>query len=227
MALINKRNETFIKECETIGIVPCNVSRRNKKLIPNDTTAFIIWNLPAIKTCPFATEHCKKACYARKAEQAYPDCLPSRERNFKESLSDDFVIRMAYTILKIRKGTRKQNVIVRIHESGDFYNKAYTEKWLRIIDMCKDEDITFIAYTKSFPYFDGAALAESFALRASVWDDTKTEHLETIKRNGWSIYTAIDKFTDADAFEHCHCEDCAGCGKCWNINIKDIRCEIH
>lgn len=159
MALKNKTNDAFIKNCESIGITPCNVSRQNKKLVPNETTAFIIWNLPSIKTCPFATEHCKASCYARKAEKAYPNCLPSRERNFAESLKDDFVIRMAYTILKIRKGTRKQNVIVRIHESGDFYNKTYAEKWMRIIEMCKGENITFIAYTKSFPYFDGATLA--------------------------------------------------------------------
>lgn len=203
------------------------VSRQNKKLVPNETTAFIIWNLPAIKTCPYACPHCKAACYAIKAEKAYPDCLPSRERHFKDSLSADFVYNMACTILKIASGTNKQQIIVRIHESGDFYNKAYAEKWLSIMDLCKvDSRIKFIAYTKSFPYFDGVTLPKNFAFRASVWDDTKPQFLEMINRNGWNIYTAVEKFQKGDSFTRCRCSDCATCKKCWQ-NYKDIRCEIH
>ena len=203
------------------------VSRQNKKLVPNETTAFIIWNLPAIKTCPYACPHCKAACYAIKAEKAYPDCLPSREKHFKDSLSTDFVYNMACTILKIASGTNKQQIIVRIHESGDFYNKAYAEKWLSIMDLCKvDSRIKFIAYTKSFPYFDGVTLPKNFAFRASVWDDTKPQFLEMINRNGWNIYTAVEKFQKGDNFTRCRCSDCATCKKCWQ-NYKDIRCEIH
>ena len=203
------------------------VSRQNKKLVPNEKTAFIIWNLPAIKTCPYACPNCKAACYARKAEQAYPDCLPARERNFKDSLKADFVDRMTKTILTIAKGTRKQEIIVRIHESGDFYNKEYTDKWLAIMDNCKiDKRIKFIAYTKSFPYFDGVKLPKNFSLRASVWNDTKPEMLEIIRRNNWNIYTAVEKFETGDKFTRCRCSDCATCGKCWK-NYKDIRCEIH
>lgn len=169
---IKKEIELKIKDLQANGAYELNVSRQNKKLVPNKKTAFIIWNLPSIVTCPYATPNCKKYCYARKAEIAYPNCLPSRERNFQESIKADFVTNMTYTILKIAKGTRKQEIIVRIHESGDFYNKAYTEKWLRIIERCKvDSRIKFIAYTKSFPYFDGIDLKThypSFSLRASV-----------------------------------------------------------
>lgn len=225
--LKTEQNKRTLEQLTACGYTACNVSRSNKKLVPNEDTAFIIWNLPAIKTCPYATEHCKNACYARKAEQAYPDVLPARSRNFAESLNDDFTNRMLYTILKIRKGCRKNNLIVRIHESGDFYNKAYAEKWLRIANSCIGEDITFIAYTKSFKYFDGVAISANFSLRASIWDDTKADQLEIMNRNGWNIYTAIERFTDSDNFTQCRCEDCATCGHCWNINIKDIRCEIH
>ena len=56
------------------------VSRRNKKLIPNAHTKFMIWSIPAIKTCPGACAACKKCCYARTSEKAYPDVLPSREK---------------------------------------------------------------------------------------------------------------------------------------------------
>ena len=91
----------------------------------------------------------------------------------------DFVARMIYTILYIAAHTNKEKIIVRIHESGDFYNKAYVNKWLEIMDFCMiDKRIKFIAYTKSFPYFDGLELPGNFAFRASIWDDTKPEFLE-------------------------------------------------
>lgn len=219
--------KSFIAACKARNVLRVNVSRENKKLVPSGDIAFIIWNLPAIITCPHATEHCKAACYALKAERAYPDCLPSRERNFQASRADDFAIRVAYTILSIAAGTRKKKIIVRIHESGDFYNREYVKKWLAVMEMCKGANITFIAYTKSFPFFDGVALPENFALRASIWDDTTEKALDTIERNSWNIYTAVERFTSSDTFHQCRCSDCATCGKCWDNSVHDIRCEIH
>ncbi len=205
----------------------CNVSRGNKKLISNDETLFLVWNLPSKITCPNKTHHCSIACYAIKAELAYPDCLPSRIRNLKESVQADFIERMEYTILKAMHYDRKnRKIVVRIHESGDFYNEQYAEKWLQIASDLKGENVVFICYTKSFAFFDGKELPKNFRLRASVWDDTKKEDLETIDRNGWNIYTAVEKFQTGDTFTRCRCSDCATCGKCWK-NYKDIRCEIH
>lgn len=204
-----------------------NVSRQNKKLVPNKETAFIIWNLPAVITCPYRTKECEKFCYAKKAEKAYPTVLPSRERNFAESKKAEFAANMTETILQIARGTKKKNIIVRIHESGDFYSQSYVNAWLEIMDNCKaDKRIKFIAYTKSFKYFDGVKLPKNFSLRASIWNDTKPEQLEIVKRNNWNIYTAVESFKVGDSFTRCRCKDCATCGKCWK-NYKDIRCEIH
>lgn len=204
------------------------VSRQNLKLKPSEDTGFIIWNLPAMTTCPYRTGHCSKDCYALKAERMYKAVLPSRQRNMEISLADDFVERMTKTIRHILKTGRKPYLIVRIHESGDFYNEEYADKWLEIMRNCRDlPEIKFIAYTKSFPYFDGLELPENFSLRASVWDDTPQWALDMIKKNDWPIYTAVEKFTDSDTFTHCRCEDCATCGQCWNNSIKEIACEIH
>lgn len=206
---------------------PLTVSHSNKKLKPTDTLKFIIWNLPAIVTCPFRTPHCEAKCYAIKAERVYKDCLPSRKTHFMESREADFVDRMVLTILQYALRNKESQIIVRIHESGDFYNQAYTDKWLRIMDICKFmPNVKFICYTKSFPYFDGKKLPKNLAFRASVWDDTPEKDLETIRRNGWAIYTAVDKFQKGDKFTRCRCSDCANCKKCWQ-KWKDIRCEIH
>ena len=204
-----------------------NVSDGNKKLVSNAETRFIVWNLPARITCPFATDMCKIACYAVKAEYAYPSVKPSRQRNFDAARNPAFSDNMTYTIQKIAAGTKKRHIIVRIHESGDFFNQEYANAWLNVMRNCAgDKRIKFIAYTKSFKYFDGKKLPKNFSLRASVWADTAPDQLETIRRNGWNIYTAVEQFQPGDKFTRCRCKDCATCKKCWQ-GYKDIRCEIH
>ena len=44
------------------------LQKGNRKL-PKTT---LIFNLPAIESCPASTEECRKWCYARKAERQYP-----------------------------------------------------------------------------------------------------------------------------------------------------------
>lgn len=225
--LKTKKMMALYQELKNANIEPLNVSNGNKKLISNENTRFIVWNLPAKITCPGKTHNCSIACYAIKAELAYPTCLPSRIRNLKDSVKEDFTTRMIYTILKVIANDRKnRKYVIRIHESGDFYNQAYALKWLTIADTLKTENVTFICYTKSFKFFDGKTLPKCFKLRASIWNDTPVEDLEIINRNGWNIYTAVKEFKTGDSFTRCRCSDCGTCQKCWR-NYRDIRCEIH
>ena len=224
--LKQKKHIELVKACKDRGVVAYATSNGNKKLVSNAETRFVIWNIPAVKTCPFRTAACESACYARKAEKVYPSVLPARERNFRDTLAPDFVERMTYTILAIRAKSNAKTVVVRIHESGDFYNREYAEMWLAIMENCKGESIKFIAYTKSVKYFDGVKLPRNFFLRASVWNDTTPENLEIVERNAWPIYTAVEKFEKGDTFTRCRCADCATCAKCWQA-FRDIRCEIH
>lgn len=210
-------------------------SNGNRKLKNTDKVKFLIWNIPAVKTCPFRTEHCEKSCYARKAERLYPQVLPSREANYSESLSPEFVNNMIYTIAveASKKSNKGKTIIVRIHESGDFYNEEYANKWLTIATQIGAiySNVTFMAYTKSLPYFNGKCIPENMVVRASVWDDTKVERLEEIKENAYPIYTAFSKVEMPESinngFTKCDCADCGNCGKCWDREIKKLACEIH
>ena len=100
-----------------------NVSRENKKLRPNSETAFIIWNLPARITCPYATEMCKAACYALKAEYAYPSVKPSRQRNFDAARDPAFTDNMTYTIKKIAAGTKNTILLCVYMKAATFSTK--------------------------------------------------------------------------------------------------------
>ena len=228
LSKVKQRDAILCHEYAQKGIQPItDLSRENKKLKPNEDTAFIIFNLPSRKTCPFRTGLCEESCYAVKAETAYPTVIPYRTRMLEISKQPDFVDRMTYSILLIAKGTNKKHIVVRVHESGDFYCQKYANDWIQIMLNCAhDKRIVFMAYTKSFPYFDGKKLPSNFRLRASIWADTSEEQKAIVVRNNWVIYTAVESFQTGDKFTRCRCADCATCAKCWH-KYKDIRCEIH
>lgn len=213
----------------------------NRKLKNTETVRFMIWNLPAVKTCPFRTELCERSCYARKAERVYPQVLPSRERNFADSLSSGFTDSMICTIedeITKKKYTGK-TVVFRIHESGDFYSPEYFEKWVDIARYFEGEyNIVFLAYTKSITYainsgYGLPGFPKNFVIRSSLWKDTKQDKIDLTQVYKLPIYTALtraemDAETDAGhTFTECRCSDCATCGKCWDASEKDIICEIH
>ena len=148
----------------------------NKKLQNTENVRFMIWNLPAVKTCPFRTPMCEKSCYARKAERMYPQVLPSREKNFNDSLENDFSENMIYTIetLLASRAYKGKTVYFRIHESGDFYSLEYVKKWIEVAKHFEnDAKIIFEAYTKSLSFIIAAgygtpAWPNNFIIRASV-----------------------------------------------------------
>lgn len=218
----------------------------NKKLVNNNSTRFIIWNLPAKITCPYATEHCKACCYAVKSEKAYPDVLPCRHKNLARSRKSNFSDCLTYSLYVelITKKYAGKNVVVRVHESGDFYNKAYVEAWLNAIKNIQSvlstlsiNSVVFMAYTKSIGFFPSEEVIEkeypTLVIRSSIWDDTKPEMIRTTKEKNFPIYTAgtVEEIESAmkqdKTVKHCRCEDCATCGLCWNREAKKIICEIH
>ena len=209
------------------------LSDGNEKLKPNEKVKFLIWNLPAIKTCPFRTALCEKFCYARKAEMQYKNVCPQRRHmNLNASLYDDFVANMvriiSYHITNRPTFRKAKKVVVRIHESGDFYSREYAKKWLAIAKHFQDNDkIVFMAYTKSVEFFKGEDIPKNMVVRFSLWDDTDMKQAMISAMMGLPIYTAVEKFTDEPKIERCSCVDCGTCGKCWNKNIKTLKCEIH
>lgn len=229
------KKDTFTSRSKDSRFI--RLSESNKKLIPNKDTKFLIWNVPARVTCPYATEHCKAACYAVKSERAYPSVLPSRKMHFIESLKHDFVVRMIYTIesylLKPSYKSAKR-IIIRIHESGDFYNLEYMNKWYYIAEYFKyDKRIIFMAYTKSVVFVDKLATLlnrykpDNMVVRFSIWDDTPQYQIDLANKYNLPIYTAVDKFNDdIQLVNRCLCVDCATCNKCWS-NIHTLICEIH
>ena len=213
------------------------LSEGNKKLRPNKKTKFLVWSMPIVKTCPFATELCKGACYGAKAYQAYggnnSNAWISDSNHYELSKHTNFVDDMVWTISQYmgRPSYKSaKNVLFRIHERGDFYDVHYMHKWYRIARRLKQrygDKIQFIAYTKSIPYIVAVPeIMDVINIRYSVWADTPVAYVGMAKILELPIYTATDNMTAWDGAK-CRCADCATCGMCWNMDVEKIACEIH
>jgi len=130
-----------------------------------------IFNLPARKTCPGATSYCGPVCYAMKAERMYKGAREMRARNWDASLNVFFVKAMTEE-LKTFKGTQ-----VRIHESGDFYDQDYLNKWISIAAALPR--ITFLAYTKMYDRLDFTLKPANLVVYAS-YDPTTAAKIGTV-----------------------------------------------
>jgi len=144
------------------------MSKGNKKL-PKTT---LIYSHSAGLTCPGANS-CKAfvtikgekrilnrgneslfTCFAASEELRYPNVYKARKYNF--DLINSYVLKndlkgltnlINHSIQSNRKNINK----VRIHESGDFYNRLYLEAWKNVAELNKD--LIFYCYTKSLLFF--------------------------------------------------------------------------
>ena len=205
------------------------ISTGNEKLKSDKKTLFLIFNLPAVLTCPGRTKQCTKKCYARTSEKMYKNARNRRKRNLDFSKTDLFVTAVIRFIdIKLNHLKKDRKIVFRIHESGDFYNQEYTNKWISIMRHYEnDTRISFIAYTKSVWYFENLDRPTNFELLFSVWPDTKPEDLETAEKLNLRIYTAFPEGDKRlDEYFICRCFLCGGCLACENNRIKQIAAVI-
>lgn len=224
------------------------LSTGNNKLKSTNDVLFLIWNIPSVKTCPFRTHMCEKACYAHTSERLYPTVLPCRERNLEFSKSAEFVPLMIeyfkHKLNHLRTRRYPHRVIrVRIHESGDFYSLEYLMKWLIIISYFHDDDrIMFMAYTKSVRFLMKTNFQNihNLEIRFSLWEDTSRLEYNLAQSLNLAVYTAFDRKTGkiyenltiedlrkSASFFHCECADCGHCSECYHHKHSMIAVEIH
>ena len=144
------------------------MSKGNKKL-PKTT---LIYSHSAGLTCPGANS-CKAfvtikgdkkvlnrgneslfTCFAASEELRYPNVYKARKYNF--DLINSYVLKndlkgLTNLINHSIQSNRRNITKVRIHESGDFYNRLYLEAWKNVAELNKD--LIFYCYSKSLLFF--------------------------------------------------------------------------
>ena len=117
------------------------------------------FGIPAYKsmsgklTCPFADE-CVKFCYAQKGAYIWSNVKPAFEKRYELTRSAEFVSKMSDELMK------KRPDYVRVHDSGDYYSKAYLQKWIDIANLFPE--IKFYSYTNSIAMLKEANLPSNF-----------------------------------------------------------------
>ena len=84
-------------------------------------------------------DQCIKFCYAKKGAYIWSNVAPAFEKRLEISMQDNFVDLM---IAEIKK---KKVDYVRVHDSGDYYDKRYLAKWFKIAELLPN--VRFYSYT--------------------------------------------------------------------------------
>jgi hypothetical protein len=130
------------------------------------------FGIPAYKsasgklTCPMADE-CVKFCYAKKGAYIWGNVKPAFEKRYELSKTDDFVSAINAEILK------KKPDYVRVHDSGDYYSKAYLNKWIEIAN--NNPNVRFYSYTNMIEMMLTTSLPSNYDIIFS--DSGKQKHL--------------------------------------------------
>lgn len=117
------------------------------------------FGLPAYKSqsgkliCPMA-DSCIKFCYARKGAYIWSNVKPAFEKRYELSKTDQFVDAMCDEIAK------KKPTYVRVHDSGDYYSRAYLKKWIEI--AIRNPEVKFYSYTNMVQLFKETNIPENF-----------------------------------------------------------------
>jgi hypothetical protein len=160
------------------------------------------FGIPAYKsasgklTCPMA-DSCVKFCYAKKGAYIWSNVKPAFEKRYQLSKTDMFVDAMNAEIRK------KKPDYVRVHDSGDYYSRAYLKKWIDIANS--NPNVRFYSYTNMIDMMLKTSLPDNYDIIFS--DSGKQKHLiNERKHRHTKIFKSNDDlnsagYTDASSID--------------------------
>ena len=160
------------------------------------------FGIPAYKsasgklTCPMA-DSCVKFCYAKKGAYIWSNVKPAFEKRYQLTKTDNFVEAMNAEIRK------KKPDYVRVHDSGDYYSRAYLKKWIDIANS--NPNVRFYSYTNMVDMMLKTSLPDNYDIIFSdsgkqkhLIDERKHRHTKIFKSNadlnsaGYTDASSID-----------------------------------
>lgn len=244
--IYNKKSPLF-----TEGLIPAG----NGKLLDYDDEKtglkirYAQFNTRAIDDCPFRSAGCEAVCYATKGNHRFASVKDSRQKSYEESRRNDFPEAINYTVRYYLNNTKRYKgddtiMLLRLHESGDFYSMNYLRQWVRAWTLLKDEKrFNNTLYTKCFAFFallDDESIAlindmmksGQLSINCSIDDTTTETQLEWFRKMKarlplCNVYYCTNNI-DSVQYDHvCDCADCAKCGKCNKSDGHTTVVKIH
>ena len=142
-------------------------------------------------------DSCIKFCYAKKGAYIWSNVKPAFEKRYELSKTDDFVEAMNAEIRK------KKPDYVRVHDSGDYYSRAYLKKWIEV--AIHNPNVRFYSYTNMIDMMLKASLPDNYDIIFS--DSGKQKNLinERVHRHTKIFSSHSDLvhagYTDASAVD--------------------------
>ena len=151
-------------------------------------------------TCPFA-DKCIKFCYAQKGNyKRFPSVRNGMEKKYELTKEPNFVDLMNKEIQK------KKPDFIRVHDSGDYYSKAYLNKWLTIAK--ENPKVKFYSYTNSIKFIKELQeipgnfdfIFSDSGKQVNLIDKTKDRHtkifdsIDSLNKLGYTNASKIDLF---------------------------------
>ena len=133
-----------------------SVLTQNTKMRKSSQNGTVVYNfgIPAFKssksdtvTCPNAL-HCVRGCYARQGAYSWQNVNAAYEARLALTKDANFIEIMAYQIEALLKKHKDRTIMIRIHDSGDFYNENYFRAWVKLSHRFLEHGVKFYAYTK-------------------------------------------------------------------------------
>ena len=151
------------------------------------------FGIPAYKsasgklTCPMA-DACVKFCYAKKGAYIWSNVQPAFEKRYQLSKTDKFVEAMNTEIRK------KKPDYIRVHDSGDYYSRAYLQKWIQV--AIHNPDVKFYSYTNMIDLMLNTSLPDNYDIIFS--DSGKQRHLINEKKHRHTkIFDSVDDLVNS------------------------------
>ena len=142
-------------------------------------------------------DSCVKFCYAKKGAYIWSNVKPAFEKRYQLSKTDMFVDAMNAEIRK------KKPDYVRVHDSGDYYSRAYLKKWIDIANS--NPNVRFYSYTNMIDMMLKTSLPDNYDIIFS--DSGKQKHLiDERKHRHTKIFKSNDDlnsagYTDASSID--------------------------
>ena len=196
---------------------------QNKKMKNSSIDGLAVFNfgIPAFKsnsglmTCPNAGK-CAAGCYAKSGAYSWPTVKNAYEKRLEVALSPEFFALMTAEIEKLLKRKTVKKLVIRIHDSGDFFNAEYLTTWLNIIQ--KLPSVHFYAYTKMITLFQGRLLPKNFRVIFSYGG--KQDALIDSKNHFHSlVFDSLEALTAAGYVDGSHDDMVAALGENKKIGL--------
>ena len=133
-----------------------SVLTQNAKMKRSSQNGIHLYNfgIPAFKsqngmfTCPNA-DKCVSGCYARSGTYRFSGTINAYESRLSLTRTKGFEQVMVSHIDRLIKKHKTGLILIRVHDSGDFYSETYQCNWYAIAELYQNEPrVQFYAYTK-------------------------------------------------------------------------------